>query len=72
MYILRSIHASVKTAELHDASPESITSGKRNFDTYWNQQREVMVDRCRLLGFPKLFITIAPTVPNAFVASSCL
>ena len=51
----------MKTAELHDASPEAISGSKRNFDSYWNQQREVMVDRCRLLGFPKLFVTIAPT-----------
>ena len=60
IYLARSIYGAVKTAEDHGACPDAITGTNRKFDSYWLQQREVLVDRCRLLGYPNLFITIAP------------
>jgi hypothetical protein len=30
------------------------------FDGYWRHQQNMLTDRCRLLGLPTLFLTIAP------------
>ena len=41
-------------------APEAVSANCHLFDSYWKQQANILTDRCRILGMPTLFLTIAP------------
>ena len=60
IHLARSLINVVSVAERQKLLPEAVSSNLHNFDVYWRIQADTLADRCRLLGLPNLFLTIAP------------
>ncbi len=56
----RELMALAALADSKNVSPEALCTHKNSYESYWFSQQEIIFDRCRIRGKPRLFLTIAP------------